>query len=194
MSAKTYFANIARCLRELCCSHDPAGSERGESGAALVEFTVLMPLFFLVLFGIIEFGSMIWLQNTMASAAREGARASAVQNSGALDSANGAVKQACKRMAISSGGQTFAITASESAPYLVGTASVCDVTVRISVPSSTASLFNMFLTAGNGGLTASTWSGTMSTGATMRGEDVCGAARPTVTCNCNTTGGAANGC
>lgn len=52
----------------------------GESGAALVEFTVVAPVFFLLVFGIIEFGSIFSLQNTMMNAAREAARSMAVQN------------------------------------------------------------------------------------------------------------------
>lgn len=192
MSAKTYIANIVRAMREICGGQGPAAAERGESGAALVEFTVLMPLFFLILFGIIEFGSMIWLQNTMASAAREGARSGAVQNS--IASLSAATQKACARMAISSAGQTFAINASEQGPFVVGTTTYCEVTVNLSVPASTASLFNTFLSVVNGGLTASSWSGNISTGATMRGEDACGAPRAAVTCNCNTAGGAANGC
>lgn len=52
----------------------------GESGAALVEFTVIAPVFFLLVFGIIEFGSIFSLQNTMMNAAREAARSMAVQN------------------------------------------------------------------------------------------------------------------
>lgn len=52
----------------------------GESGAALVEFTVVAPVFFLLVFGIIEFGSIFSLQNTMINAAREAARSMAVQN------------------------------------------------------------------------------------------------------------------
>ena len=51
----------------------------GESGAALVEFTVVAPVFFLLVFGIIEFGSIFSLQNTMMNAAREASRSMAVQ-------------------------------------------------------------------------------------------------------------------
>lgn len=49
-----------------------------ESGAALVEFTVLMPLFFLMLFGMIEWGLFFFYQNTMLSAAQSVSRAVAV--------------------------------------------------------------------------------------------------------------------
>ncbi len=187
MSAKTCIANIIREMRSIWCGHDAATAERSESGAALVEFTVLMPVFFLVLFGIIEFGSMIWLQNTMTSAAREGARVSAVQNSG--PSLQPAANKACARMAISSAGQTFTIVASEGAPTPSGTTTYCDVSVTVTTTKASASLFNTFFSAVNGGLTAGSWGGNIGGAATMRGEDVCVASRTQVTCSCNTANG-----
>lgn len=51
-----------------------------ESGAALVEFTVVAPLFFLLMFGVIQFGSLFYTQNNMLNAAREAVRSVAVQN------------------------------------------------------------------------------------------------------------------
>jgi len=53
-------------------------TDLGESGAALVEFTVIMPLFFLMFFGIIEWGLVFFFQNTMQSAAEVAARVVAV--------------------------------------------------------------------------------------------------------------------
>ncbi|MFO7983957.1 MAG: TadE/TadG family type IV pilus assembly protein [Desulfuromonadales bacterium] len=45
-----------------------------QTGAAAVEFAIVLPLLLILLFGIIEFG-FLWLQNTyIANAAREGAR------------------------------------------------------------------------------------------------------------------------
>jgi Flp pilus assembly protein TadG len=52
--------------------------DQSESGAALVEFTIIMPLFFLVFFGIIEWGLIFFFQNTMQSAAEVAARVVAV--------------------------------------------------------------------------------------------------------------------
>lgn len=53
------------------------GSERG---AAAVEFALVFPLLVLVLFGIVEFGSIFNAQLMLTSAAREGARSMAVGN------------------------------------------------------------------------------------------------------------------
>ena len=49
-------------------------------GGPMVEFAVMAPLFFIILFGIVEWGSMFYLQNNMVNAAREGARTAAVQS------------------------------------------------------------------------------------------------------------------
>ncbi|MHB0858212.1 MAG: TadE/TadG family type IV pilus assembly protein [Anaerolineae bacterium] len=45
-----------------------------ERGQDLVEFALVFPLFALLVFGIMEFGIIIFSYNTVANAAREGAR------------------------------------------------------------------------------------------------------------------------
>jgi Flp pilus assembly pilin Flp len=45
-----------------------------EEGAAAVEFALLLPLLLILLFGIIEFGLILYFQGVVASASREGAR------------------------------------------------------------------------------------------------------------------------
>mgnify|MGYP000901819144 CR=1 FL=1 len=47
---------------------------RKRRGAAAVEFAVVAPLFFLMVFGMIEFGRMVMVQQVITSASREGAR------------------------------------------------------------------------------------------------------------------------
>ena len=47
---------------------------RGERGATLVEFAVVAPLLFLLLFGVIEFSRAIGAYTTVWTGAREGAR------------------------------------------------------------------------------------------------------------------------
>jgi hypothetical protein len=46
-----------------------------ESGAIAVEFIFLLPLFMLVLSGMVEFGNMWYVRHALANASREGARA-----------------------------------------------------------------------------------------------------------------------
>jgi Flp pilus assembly protein TadG len=47
-------------------------------GAALVEFAVVSIVFFMFLFGIVEFAQIVWINSMLDSAAREGARYAAV--------------------------------------------------------------------------------------------------------------------
>lgn len=47
---------------------------RNRAGAAAVEFAIVAPLFFLFVFGIIEFGRMVMVQQVITNASREGAR------------------------------------------------------------------------------------------------------------------------
>src|SRR5690554_2480659 len=48
--------------------------KRGEAGASLVEFAIVAPLLFLLLFGVIEFGRLLATHTSVYTAAREGAR------------------------------------------------------------------------------------------------------------------------
>lgn len=44
------------------------------SGVAAVEFALVAPIFFLLVFGLIEFGRMMMVQQALTNAAREGSR------------------------------------------------------------------------------------------------------------------------
>lgn len=50
-----------------------------ECGAAATEFALLLPVFLMILFGIIEFGMIMYGREVVTNAAREGARAGIVQ-------------------------------------------------------------------------------------------------------------------
>ncbi len=47
---------------------------RAEAGQDLIEFALVLPVLLLLLLGIMEFGIIIFSYNTVANAAREGAR------------------------------------------------------------------------------------------------------------------------
>jgi len=49
--------------------------DRGQRGAAVVEFAVVLPLLVVLLFGIVEFGLVLYNKQILANASREGARA-----------------------------------------------------------------------------------------------------------------------
>lgn len=51
-----------------------ATRSRKRRGAAAVEFAVVAPVLFLMIFGLIEFGRMIMVQQALTNAAREGCR------------------------------------------------------------------------------------------------------------------------
>jgi Flp pilus assembly protein TadG len=49
-----------------------------ETGQALVEFALVLPVFLLIVFGVFDLGRAVYAYNTVANAAREGARVAAV--------------------------------------------------------------------------------------------------------------------
>src|SRR3990170_1002190 len=53
--------------------------KNGEKGQALVEFTLLVPIFLILIFAIVDFGMGFYSWITITNAAREGARLGAVQ-------------------------------------------------------------------------------------------------------------------
>lgn len=52
---------------------------QGEHGAAAVEFALILPLFLVLILGIIDFGRLFYCEVTLNSAAREAARAVALR-------------------------------------------------------------------------------------------------------------------
>jgi len=54
---------------------------RGERGQALAEFALILPLFLVIVFGIVDFGMAFHSYITITNAAREGARLGVVQAS-----------------------------------------------------------------------------------------------------------------
>lgn len=55
--------------------HRPCRLYRSKrTGAAVVEFAIVAPLFFLLVFGMIEYGRMVMVQQVITNASREGAR------------------------------------------------------------------------------------------------------------------------
>jgi Flp pilus assembly protein TadG len=57
----------------------------GSGGQALAEFALVAPIFFLVLFGIIDFGRYVYYVQILNNAAREGARYAIVHGSNSLN-------------------------------------------------------------------------------------------------------------
>lgn len=56
-------------------------TNRRERGAALVEFAIVLPLFLLLIGGMVDFGRAFYTEVMLTNAAREGARAAMYGNS-----------------------------------------------------------------------------------------------------------------
>ncbi|MES3032393.1 MAG: TadE/TadG family type IV pilus assembly protein [Gemmatimonadota bacterium] len=99
---------------------------RERDGAAMVEFAIIAPLLFVLIFGIIDFGRAFFLYNNLTNAAREGARLGAV-----LDAIN--IPEATRRTQI----QAHVRSKINDDPVRVA-ASTVTVTFPGSAPAQTA--------------------------------------------------------
>lgn len=54
---------------------------KNRRGAAVVEFALVAPIFFLLIFGMIEYGRLIMVQQILTNASREGARQAVLDGS-----------------------------------------------------------------------------------------------------------------
>lgn len=57
------------------------GFVSGSAGQSLVEFALVLPVFLLIVLGVIEVSRAVWQENTLAYAAREGSRYAIVHGS-----------------------------------------------------------------------------------------------------------------
>jgi TadE-like protein len=55
------------------------GATRMSRGQALAEFALVVPIFLLLFFGVIDIGRVVYINNALSEAAREGARWGSVQ-------------------------------------------------------------------------------------------------------------------
>lgn len=53
-----------------------------EKGAAAIEFALLLPVLAMLVFGMIDFGRMLWFQEVLVNATRDGVRQGTLFNSG----------------------------------------------------------------------------------------------------------------
>lgn len=65
----------------------PKSDNKGERGAALVEFAVAALVFLTAVFAVIEFGRLLWTHNALTDAARRGARYAVNHGPGEADKA-----------------------------------------------------------------------------------------------------------
>ena len=96
------------------------------AGAAAVEFAVVLPLLMLLVFGMIEFGRMVMVQQMVVSSAREGARHAI------LDGATIASTKARAGNYLANAGVSTAVVDVTPDPNSASTATPITVDVRVS--------------------------------------------------------------
>jgi Flp pilus assembly protein TadG len=114
---------------------------KGRRGAAVVEFAVVAPVFVMLVFGMIEYGRMVMVQQLITNESREGARRAV------LDGATTAeVQTAVTSYLTNSSVSGATVTVNPSPPSSAGYGA--PVTVTVSVPFSQVSWIPtpMFLT------------------------------------------------
>ena len=102
------------------------GFGRRHSGATAVEFALTAPVLFALLFGMFEFGQMLWARNSLQYAVEEAARCAAVSNAPCTSDT------AIKSFAVS---QVYGIEINSSAFSVTHTTvSPCSIKVSVSFP------------------------------------------------------------
>ena len=81
-------------------------------GQALVEFAFVLPIFLLMLFAMIDLGRVIWANDTLANAAREGARYAIVH--GGSETTTNPVGPGLTKQPIVDTARAFAIAAGDN--------------------------------------------------------------------------------
>lgn len=107
----------------------------GRDGSAAVEFALILPVLLLFLFGIVQFGFLFSVYNTMVHAAREGARGMAVEQ---LTATEGEALVQTRLVAYAN--LPFTVNATEPDPT---DPTDLDVVVGISVPLEEAMLVDV---------------------------------------------------
>ena len=127
-------------------------------GAAAVEFAVVAPVFFLLVFGMIEYGRMVMVQQIIVNSAREGCRAAV------LDGSTSSGVKSTVVTAMASGNITITTSNVTINPPSPADAEFGDpVTVTVTVPFNQVSWLPSPMYLGGKSMTAST---------TMRRETV----------------------
>lgn len=113
---------------------------RSERGAAAVEFALVVPLLLLLVFGIISYGVMLTVRQSVSQAAAEGARAAAVtlieakrttEANKAINSALSANNVTCDGSTLKRGGKTVGTCTVSPAAFCSGTTGPKCVTVKV---------------------------------------------------------------
>ncbi len=116
---------------------------RDRDGAAAVEFAFILPILLLLFSGIVQFGSVMFLESHMTNVARETSRRIAVGELAQADAASSA------RQALVNWGVTYEVSIATSSA-----GGNDDITVAISLPMREAALMDVLGVFQSGNLTA----------------------------------------
>jgi Flp pilus assembly protein TadG len=115
----------------------PKCLRKNRRGAAAVEFAIVAPIFFLLVFGMIEYGRMIMVQQVITNAAREGAR-TAVLDGATITGSSGVdavVDNYLTSAKISTSATTIGVTVNNVSTTDLSTTSPGDaIGVTVSIP------------------------------------------------------------
>jgi len=117
---------------------------RDRGGAAAVEFAFILPILLLLFSGIVQFGSIMFLENHMTNVARETSRRIAVGELSQAEAASSA------QQALVNWGVTYQVSIAATD---AGDGNE-DITVAISLPMSEAALMDVLGVFQSGNLTA----------------------------------------
>jgi Flp pilus assembly protein TadG len=114
-----------------------AGFGLDSAGSAAVDFAFTAPVFFLLVFGTIEYGRLLWAQNSIQYAVERAARCSAVNPSVCPDDTATATFAASQVYGIQIDSSAFTVTHP-----------TCGVQVEVSLPFSFFATFPSFTLTG----------------------------------------------
>jgi len=104
-------------------------NRRGHRGIAAVEMALLLPLLLMLVFGMIEYGSLFWRSQQVATAARNGARRGVMSGATATD-----VTTSVDQTMLQSGMGTTNYTVTCTPPNPATLATGASFTVKVTVP------------------------------------------------------------
>ena len=88
---------------------NPAATRRRQSGGAVLEMALVLPILLYLAFGTVEFGYFFYVKHNVQSAAREGARAAIVPSATTSDVTT-AISNSMTAAGLGSSGYTTSIT------------------------------------------------------------------------------------
>ena len=143
MMSHNRLSTVATCQRRAHHSRNDA-----RRGIAAVEFALVLPVFFLMVFGMIEYGRMVMVQQSLTNSSREGARLAVVDGS-TVDSVKDVVENYLSSAAVAVDRNNILVS-----PDPATTAFGDPITVSIAVPYSDVSWLPTPAFLGNTTITA----------------------------------------